>query len=156
MGGQRKNYRKKVVDRCVVCKKARARTCHQIMGNLPEERSRPAALFQFTSVDLFGPYQVKDDVKRRVRMKVWGVLFCCMSSRAIHLEHANILSSESFLLAYQRFTSVRGHPQKIWSDPGTNFSGAKPILEEMYTYLGQQNNGSLEEYAAKKNGTYWM
>ncbi|XP_058468659.1 uncharacterized protein LOC131443236 [Solea solea] len=125
------------------------------MGDLPEERTNPAAPFQFTSVDLFGPYLVKDDVKRRVSMKVWGVLFCCMSSRAIHVELANTLSTESFLLAYQRFTSVRGHPQKIWSDPGTNFIGAKPVLEEMYTYLRQQNNDSLEEYAGK-NGTDWM
>lgn len=87
-------------------------------------------------------------------MKTWGVLFCCMSSRAIHVELANTLSTESFLLAYQRFTSIRGHPQKIWSDPGTNFIGAKPVLEELYAYLRQQNKESLEEYAAK-NGTSW-
>ena len=144
----------KVVDKCVVCKKAKARACQQIMGDLPEERSSPSAPFQFMSVDLFGPYQVKDEVKRRVSMKVWGVLFFCMSSRAIHVELANTLSTESFLLAYQRFTSVRGHPQKIWSDPGTNFIGAKPVLEEMYAYLRQQNEESVEDYAAK-NGTYW-
>lgn len=144
----------KVVDKCVICKKARARTCQRIMGDLPEERVSPAAPFQFTSVDLFGPYQVKDNVKRRVSMKVWGILFCCMSSRAIHVELANTLSAESFLFAYQRFTSVRGHPQKIWSDSGMNFIGAKSVLEEMYTYLRQQNKESLEEYMVK-NGTYW-
>lgn len=94
----------------VVCKKAKAKTCQQIMGNLPEERLSLAAPCQFMSVDLFGPYQVKDDIKRRVSMKVWGVLFCCMSSRAIHVELANTLTTKSFLLAYQRFTSVRGHP----------------------------------------------
>ncbi|KAL3991581.1 G protein-coupled receptor kinase [Sarotherodon galilaeus] len=53
-----------------------------------------------------------------------------------------------------RFTSVRGHPRKIWSDPGTNFVGAKPVLEEMYAYLRQQNKESLEEYSAK-NETTW-
>lgn len=145
----------KVVDKCIVCKKAKARTCKQIMGNLPDERSSPAAPFEFTSVDLFGPYHVKDDVKKRVTMKVWGVVFCCMSSRAIHVELASTLSTESFLLTYQRFTAVRGHPRKIWSDPGTNFVGARPVLEEMYTYLNQQSKESLEEYAAK-NETTWM
>lgn len=97
---------------------------------------------------------MKDNVKKRVSMKVWGVLFCCMSSRAIHVELANTLSTESFILAYQRFTSIRGHPQKVRSDPGTNFIGAKPILLEMYAYLEHQDKFSLEEYAAK-NGTYW-
>lgn len=60
----------KVIGNCVTCKKARARTCQQVMGNLPQERTRPAAPFQFTAVDLFGPYQVKDDVRKRVTMKV--------------------------------------------------------------------------------------
>ncbi|KAK7918663.1 hypothetical protein WMY93_009947 [Mugilogobius chulae] len=144
----------KVVDKCIICKKAKARTCRQIMGDLPEERSSPAAPFQFTSVDLFGPYHVKDDVKKRVTMKVWGVVFCCMSSRAIHVELASTLSTESFLLAYQRFAAVRGHPQKIWSDPGTNFIGAKPILKDMYSFLRGQDKASLEEYATR-NGTQW-
>ncbi|XP_023810653.1 uncharacterized protein LOC105357885 [Oryzias latipes] len=144
----------KVVIKCILCKKAKARTCRQIMGDLPEERSSPAAPFQFTSVDLFGPYHVKDDIKRRVTMKVWGVVFCCMSSRAIHVELANTLSTESFLLAYQRFTAVRGHPRKIWSDSGTNFIGAKPILKDMYSFLREQNEASLEEYATR-NGTHW-
>ncbi|KAK7944841.1 hypothetical protein WMY93_000569 [Mugilogobius chulae] len=144
----------KVVDKCIICKKAKARTCRQIMGDLPEERSSPAAPFQFTSVDLFGPYHVKDDVKKRVTMKVWGVVFCCMSSRAIHVELASALSTESFLLAYQRFAAVRGHPQKIWSDPGTNFIGAKPILKDMYSFLREQDKASLEEYATR-NGTHW-
>ncbi|CAI5659844.1 unnamed protein product, partial [Oreochromis niloticus] len=76
----------KVVDQCIICKKAKARTCKQVMGDLPEERSNPAAPFEFTSVDLFGPYHVRDDVKKRVTMKVWGVVFCCMASRAIHVK----------------------------------------------------------------------
>ena len=139
----------KVVDRCIFCKKAKARVCQQVMGKLPEERTRPAAPFEFIAIDLFGPYQVKDDVKRRASMKVWGVVLCCMASRAIHVELANTLSTESFLLAYQRFTAVRGHPRKVWSDPGTNFIGAKPVLKDLYAFLESQDKATLEEYAVK-------
>lgn len=103
----------------------------------------------------FGPYQVKDDIKKRVTLRVWGVVFCCMASRAIHTELVNALSTESFLMAYQRFPAVRGHPRKIWSDPGTNFIGAKSVLEELYRFLDIQNKADLEEIAAK-NGTEWM
>lgn len=115
----------KVVDKCIICKKARAKSCQQVMGDLPDERTRPAAPFEFTAVNLFGPYQVRDDIKKRVSMKVLGVVFSCMLSRAIHAKLANTLSTESFLLAYQRFTTLRGHPLKIWSDPGTNFCGGE-------------------------------
>lgn len=54
-----------------------------------------------------------------------------MASRAVHTELANTMSTESFLMAYQRFTAFRGHPTKSWSDPGTNFVRAKPVLEEL-------------------------
>lgn len=124
------------------------------MGDLPQERTRPAAPFEFIAVDLFGPYQVKDDVRKRVTMKVWGVVFCCMASRAIHTELANTMSTESFLMAYQRFTAVRGHPKKIWSDPGTNFVGAKPVLEELYQFLDGLDRSAVEEISAQ-NGTDW-
>ncbi|KAI7792395.1 gag-pol fusion polyprotein [Triplophysa rosa] len=131
----------KVVDNCVICKKGRARRCQQVMGSLPQERTRPAAQFEFTAVDLFGPYHVKDDVKKRVTMKVWGVVFCCMVSRAIHTDLVNTMSTESFLMVSQRFTAIRGHPKKIWSDPGSNFIGAK---------------SSVVEEASAKNGTDWQ
>lgn len=145
----------KVVDGCVVCRKAKAQSCRQIMGDLPPERTQPALPFEFTTVDIFGPYQVKDDVKKRVMIKVWGVVFCCMASRVIHTELVNFLSTEGFLMAYQRFTAIRGHPRKIWSDPGTNFIGAKSVLKELYGFLESQNKFVLEETAAK-NGTEWM
>ncbi|XP_060777189.1 uncharacterized protein LOC132886503 [Neoarius graeffei] len=144
----------KVVDSCLFCRKSRVRKCQQVMADLPLERTEPAAPFEFTTVDLFGPYQVKDEVKKRVTMKVWGVVFCCMASRAIHTDLASAVSTEAFLMAYQKFTAVRGHPRKIWSDPGTNFIGAKPVLADLIEFLDNQNKGALEETAAR-NGTAW-
>lgn len=142
---------KKMVDSCVVCRKNKAKQCQQIMADLPLERTGPAAPFEFTAMDLFGPYEVKDEVKKRTRLKVWGIVFCCMASRAIHTEVVSDMSSEGFLLAYQRFTSLRGHPRKLWSDPGTNFVGAKPALQK---FFNQQNKSELEDTAAK-HGTEW-
>lgn len=54
---------KRVVESCVICRKARAKKCKQIMGDLPPERIGPAAPFEFVTVDLFGPYEVKDEVR---------------------------------------------------------------------------------------------
>lgn len=145
----------KVVDGCVQCRKTKAKRCQQVMGDLPPERSQPAAPFEFTTVDLFGPYRVKDDVKKRASMKVWGVVFCCTSSRAIHAELANAQSTESFLMAFQRFAAIRGYPRKIYSDPGTNFIGARPVLQELYRFLEDIDKTALEE-TATQNGTEWM
>lgn len=145
---------KKIINGCVTCRKARAKHCQQIMSDLPPERAEPAAPFEFTTVDLFGPYEVKDEVKKRVKLKVWGVVFSCMASRAIHADIVSDLSAEGFLLAYQRFTSLRGHPRKVWSDPGSNFVGAKPALEDLYSFLEHLQRSGVEEEAAK-HGTKW-
>nr|XP_021326620.1 uncharacterized protein LOC110438467 [Danio rerio] len=145
----------KVVDSCVQCRKNKAKKCQQVMGDLPLERTQPAAPFEFTAVDLFGPYHVKDDVKKRVLLKVWGVVFCCMSSRAIHTELVNSQSTEGFLLAFQRFAEIRGYPRKIFSDPGTNFIGARPVLQDLYQFLEGIDKSTLEETAVK-HGTEWI
>lgn len=44
-------------------------------------------------------------MRKRVKLKVWGVVFCCMASRAIHADVVGDQSTEGFLLAYQRFTA---------------------------------------------------
>lgn len=76
MGHKRqKGYSKMVVDSCVLCKKEWARRAQQVMADLPPERTQPATPFQFTTVDLFGPYLVKNDVKRRVTLKTWVLWF---------------------------------------------------------------------------------
>ncbi|GAA6101821.1 uncharacterized protein LOC106611916 [Tachysurus ichikawai] len=54
---------KESADICVECRKARAKRCQQIMSDLPFERITPARPFEYTTVDLFGPYEVKDEGK---------------------------------------------------------------------------------------------
>ncbi|XP_026082522.1 uncharacterized protein LOC113058643 [Carassius auratus] len=143
-----------VVDSCMHCRKIKAKMCKQVMGELPLERTKPAAPFEFTTLDLFGPYVVKDTVKRRTEMKIWGVVFSCMASRAVHADIVEDLSTEGFLKTYQRFTALRGHPRKLWSDQGTNFMGAKPVLQELYEFLSNIDKDQVQRKAVVE-GTDW-
>ncbi|XP_058474048.1 uncharacterized protein LOC131446677 [Solea solea] len=143
-----------IIDSCVHCRKTKARLCRQQMSELPSERSEPAAPFELTALDLFGPYVVRDTVKRRTKMKVWGVVFSCMASRALHADIVEDLSTDGFLKAYQRFTALRGHPRKLWSDQGTNFVGAKPALKELYEFLNNIDKDQVQKKATAA-GTDW-
>lgn len=58
------------------------------------------APFFSTGVDCFGPFIVKIG---RQNEKRWGVIFKCLTTRAIHLDLLNSLDSDSFLLALHRF-----------------------------------------------------
>lgn len=134
---------KKVVNKCITCKKQKARLCQQVMSALPQERTSRANPFEYTTLDLFGPFEVRDAVKKRTKKKVWGIVYCCMTSRAVHADLVDDQSSESFLQAYSRFTALRGHPKKLWSDRGTNFLGARPALRELHKHLACLQKASI-------------
>lgn len=120
----------KIVDGCATCRKAKARSCQQIMSDLPFGRITLANPFEYTTVHLFGPYEVKDDVRKKVTLKVWGTVFCCMASRTMQTDLVSDQSAESFLFACQRFTARRGHPRKPWLDRGKNFVGVERSMLE--------------------------
>lgn len=105
------------------------------MADLPEDRVQSAPPFTYCAVDYFGPWYVKEG---RRQLKRYGVLFTCMASRAVHLEVANSLTTDSFINAYRRFVGRRGPVRQIRSDQGTNFVGARNELQEALSELDHE------------------
>ncbi|XP_057291781.1 uncharacterized protein LOC130614338 [Hydractinia symbiolongicarpus] len=96
--------------------------------------------FNRSGVDFFGPMILKRSKRTRASsgiVKRYGVLFTCMTSRAVHIELAGDLSTDSFILALRRFISRRGNPKTITSDNGTNFVGPDRELRELVTNLNE-------------------
>ena len=122
----------KVISTCQLCKLSRAHTMTQVMGNMPPARLLPAPPFTSIMVDLFGPYAVRGEVQKRTTGKAWGVIFTDLCCRAVHIEVSLGYDSQSFLLAFRRFAAVRGWPQIIFSDPGTQLQGAKAELDRAF------------------------
>ena len=112
---------------CVTCRKLRGAVLEQKMSDLPEVRLDCHPPFTYCGVDYFGPFTIKEG--RKV-LKCYGILFTCMSSRAIHLETATSLDTDSFINALRRFLSRRGPVRQLRSDNGTNFVGARRELKE--------------------------
>ena len=98
------------------------------MANLPKERLQ-ADYPPFTriGIDFFGPFEVK--LGRSV-VKRYGVIFTCLSIRAIHLELAHSLDTDSCINALRRFIARRGKPETIRTDNGTNCVGSETELKK--------------------------
>ena len=143
IGGRRAVSR--LILSCVNCKKLRGQSQQQKMADLPADRVEPAPPFTFSGVDLFGPFFVHE---RRSQVKRWGVLFTCMSSRAIHIEVAHSLSTDAFLNAYRRFVCRRGPVRVLRCDRGTNFVGGKRALQEA---LDEMDSGQIRRELLKQN-----
>ena len=115
-----------LISKCIVCRKLHGPVLRQKMADLPDDRLEPSPPFTYCAVDYFGPWLIKEGLRE---LKRYGVLFTCLTSRAIHLETANALTTDAFVNALQRFLSRHGPTRLIQSDRGTNFVGAKSKLE---------------------------
>ena len=136
-----KSFVRHLIQRCNFCKRRRVKPKPPLMGELPIDRiayNEPA--FSRTGVDYFGPLLVKRGRTTRRNAgtaKRYGALFTCLTTRAVHIEVAGDLSTDSFLLALRRFTSRRGYPKTITSDNGSNFVGAEKEISECLKLLDQ-------------------
>ena len=81
------------------------------MADLPSDRVTPHEVpFTNVGVDYFGPIEVK---RARSQIKRYGCLFTCLVTRAIHLEMAYSLETDSFINCLERFMARRGKPKVI-------------------------------------------
>ena len=136
---------------CAECRRRKAKACEQIMAPLPISRLKKSLrAFTRTVVDFVGPFiTVQGRGKRRA--KRYLCLFTCLATRAIHLEIAFGLGTDSFLNSFYRMVSPRGLPKEVYSDNGTNFKGA---VNELKLLVSQIDEDKITESAANK-GVKW-
>ena len=114
---------RRVVGKCLKCRRWNTRPYEQMMAPPPSARVTPCCLpFSSVGVDYFGPIRVKS---RRSQVKRYGCAITCLAIRAVDIEIAHDLTTGSFIQAFTRFVSRRGPPIEVYSDNGTNFKGAE-------------------------------
>jgi hypothetical protein len=129
---------RRVVRSCISCQRGKARLGEQFMANLPQSRLMPhQSPFTRVGVDYFGPLQVKQG---RSVVKRYGCLFTCMTTRAMHIDIAHSLDTDSMINALRRFISIRGCLEEIKSDNGTNFVGADKEPDQDPQFLRTKKN----------------
>ncbi|XP_057294660.1 uncharacterized protein LOC130623195 [Hydractinia symbiolongicarpus] len=142
---------KGMLSRCVICIRKRKEKSLQVMSSLPVERLRPSPPFSSTSLDFFGPYLIRGEVQKRVRGKCYGVIMTCMVSRAVYIDLSHDYSTDAFLQVLRRFSSLRGWPHRIYSDPGSQLVGAS---NELKTAIQGMSQSSIQRYGLKYNTTW--
>ena len=136
-----------IKQHCYRCRLLDIELAKQKMAPLPATRTKIAPTFHSISLDLFGPITIRDTVKKRTHMKVWGVIFNCTVSRAIHLDLTADYSTDEILQTIVRFTSLRGCPSEIHSDEGSQLIAAANELE-IVDLVDKWNWKPIKEWAA--------
>ena len=90
-----------VIGKCVPCRKRNSSVSQQLMADLPFgilQIEKPP--FSHVGVDYFGPLVVR---RGRTDVKCYGCIFTCLTIRAVHIEIAHSLNTDSFINALRRF-----------------------------------------------------
>ncbi|XP_062704139.1 uncharacterized protein LOC134286530 [Aedes albopictus] len=109
--------------------------------------------FTYTGLDFFGPLTVKIG---RSNAKRWIAVFTCLTIRAVHVEVAHNLTTDSCMKCIRRFVCRRGAPAEIYSDNGTNFLGAARLLKEQVEQLAVTFTGTTTKWVFNPPGTPHM
>lgn len=151
-----RNVIRKIIFNCIICKRLNAKASQQQMANLPAARVTVSRVFSKTGLDFCGPFEVKNFVSRSKQVKkVFVCVFVCFSTKALHFEIVNDLTSAAFLAALKRFVARRGKPSDIFSDNGRNFVGANRELRAILKSLFKGNSvEDIENYVANE-GINW-
>ena len=134
----------KVLNDCSECKRRRVKPQHPLMASLPKDRLQVAPPFSKVGVDYFGPLVIKHSRKQEKR---YGYLFTCLVTRAVPLEVARSLETDSFINALRKFVARRGPPSDIYSDNGSNFVGAGRELKQS---LQKWNQSQIADFLSQK------
>ena len=126
-----RQFIRKLIHNCVVCKKHEGNHCR---GNppppLPEHRVRQSRPFQTTGVDFAGPLHVRvPNGDAAGTSKVWLCLYTCCTTRAVHLDLVEDMTTTTFLRCFRRFVARRGVPSRVISDNAKTFKSASRTIE---------------------------
>ena len=138
---------------CAACRRRKVKCAKQIMAPLPLNRLESSLrAFVRTAVDIGGPF-ITVQGRGKQRKKRYLCLFTCLATRAVHLEVAYGLDTDSFLRAFNRMCNRRGVPEEMLSDNGTNFVGADQELRQLRNQVLQ--DGKLKESLINQ-GVKWI
>ena len=140
---------KSMIRQCIKCRRFDAKAPIQMMADLPTERITPSKPFVFTGIDFAGPIITLPNEKTYI------AIFLCFVVKATHLELVSSLTKEACLNALQRFTSRRGVPQKIYSDNGRNFTGARSDLLKIQDLMSKNSENTITDFGTEL-GASWI
>ena len=120
------------------------------MSNLLSDRMQETPLSTYCAVDYFGPFYIKDKKKE---VKRYGSLFTCLASRAVHIEVADSLDTDSFIMALRCFISLRGNVRELHSGWGTNFVGAERELRDA---IKEMNHQKIKDFLQINGADYML
>ena len=110
---------KQVNKSCMRCKILLKRTLNVSMGPISTHSLTIAPAFYVTQTDIAGPFKAFTVHNKRVTIKIWHVIFCCITTSTVSIKVMEDYSTASFVQAFIRFSCEVGYPKIMLIDEGS-------------------------------------
>ena len=121
---------KQICQACLICRRDAKLRLSQQMSLIREEQLQMSPPFTHVCLDFAGPYKVRDQISKRKTMKIWILIYSCVSTKAVMFLATPGYSTEDFLCKHDEFTSRSGIPRTVVSDKGSQLVKGSIKVEE--------------------------
>ena len=104
---------------CAKCRILRKRGIQIAMGPLGDNNLKIAPAFYTSQVDICGPFSAYSPVNKRAKLKIYYVVFCCTVTGTVDCRVMESYNTDSFVLAFIRFSCRFGYPKVLLPDEGS-------------------------------------
>ncbi|XP_017494215.1 PREDICTED: uncharacterized protein LOC108382340 [Rhagoletis zephyria] len=131
-------YVRKLLSRCMICKRTRGKTVNVDLGMVPSFRyDMYATPFTNVGMDLFGPLKIA----MKTPGKRYGVIFTCATTRSVHLEFVNNMTAQEVFTALLTFIARRGIPHLLYTDNGRQLLAIKKQFVQFVEQISEHYPG---------------
>ena len=89
------------------------------MGPISKYNITIAPAFYGTQADICGPFKAYSLHHRRTTIKIWLIVYCCMSTSTIVMKVMDDYSTQAFIQSFIRFSCEVGYPKFMLIDEGS-------------------------------------
>ena len=109
---------KLIKNDCQRCRYLEKKALAVQMGPVSKHQMMIAPAFYVSQVDLCGPFLCFSPLHKRTTIKIWLLVFCCVTTSATNIKVMGTYCTTSFLLAFLRFACQVGYPKCLLTDEG--------------------------------------
>ena len=114
-----KDLVKKIKTQCERCRYLRRKAIDVEMGSISKHSITIAPAFYVTQADICGPFKAYSLHHKRTTIKIWLIVYCCISALTANIKVMDDYSAQAFIQAFIRFFCEVGYPRCIVIDEGS-------------------------------------
>ena len=127
-----KDLVKKIKTQCERCRYPRRKAVDVEMGSVSKHSITIAPAFYVTQADICGPFKAYSLHHKRTTIKIWLIVYCCISALTTNIKVMDDYSAQAFIQAFIRFFCEVGYPRFIVIDEGSQLIQGCDNIENIF------------------------